>query len=450
MSIPVDDHNWEKISERLDMHDSRKPKFFPLFLLVFLLIGIGIATFTVLESVENNSYSCLSGVTKDLNSRPLAYRNEIIPNNQTSKAVIQYNKNYGSSSNQNVKPIYTNLNSTISDNHISPPIVNSSLSPVESMLEEDFKQTDLIPLPYNNDGQVYNDNIELSNNKSLKFPQLNPNPLMVKSLNIVAFDALNNKKSFGKSKEKRENKHCPFGIESNNKSLDLYMSHDIVSRKFTSDNASLQNIVSMREESEKPLYSFSVGARFGYNISYRWNIHTGFNYTQLNDRFNYIDPESNQEREITIKDYIYENGKIVDSIITTETVVIPGTVKIQSKNKYRSYDIPLIGRYTILANKHLSFSATIGTFVNLSHSSSGKIIDVNGNPMDLKQGRVNKTQLGLSSYTGLSLAYHLAGDLDFIFEPHARIYFNDISRDSNPINQSQNIYGVATGLRYKF
>jgi hypothetical protein len=318
------------------------------------------------------------------------------------------------------------------------------------MLEEDFKQTDLIPLPYNNDGQVYNDNIELSNNKSLKFPQLNPNPLMVKSLNIVAFDALNNKKSFGKSKEKRENKHCPFGIESNNKSLDLYMSHDIVSRKFTSDNASLQNIVSMREESEKPLYSFSVGARFGYNISYRWNIHTGFNYTQLNDRFNYIDPESNQEREITIKDYIYENGKIVDSIITTETVVIPGTVKIQSKNKYRSYDIPLIGRYTILANKHLSFSATIGTFVNLSHSSSGKIIDVNGNPMDLKQGRVNKTQLGLSSYTGLSLAYHLAGDLDFIFEPHARIYFNDISRDSNPINQSQNIYGVATGLRYKF
>jgi len=251
-------------------------------------------------------------------------------------------------------------------------------------------------------------------------------------------------------------KACPFVFDAQDKSIDVYFSHDYASKTLQSNGGEAQGYLDMRNQTEKSMYSYSIGARFGYNLSYRWNLHTGFNYSQINEKFEYTDPESNQTRLITIKDYVYENGKIVDSIITEEIVIVPGTEKLKVFNKFRSFDIPVIARFTLLANRHLSLSATAGVYVNLGFSQRGMILGEDSNtPIDFTSGKENaeviyKTQLGLSVYSGISMAYHLTSNIDFVLEPHVRLQTESMTIGDYALKQNFNTFGVATGLRYKF
>jgi len=251
-------------------------------------------------------------------------------------------------------------------------------------------------------------------------------------------------------------KACPFVFDARDKSLDVYFSHDYASKVLKPNGGESQGYLDMRNQTEKSMYSYSLGARFGYNLSYRWNLHTGFNYSQINEKFEYTDPESNQTRLITIKDYVYENGKIIDSIITEEIVVVPGTEKLKVFNKFRSFDIPVIARFTLLANRHLSLSATAGVYVNLGFSQRGMMLGENSNtPIEFTSGKENaeviyKTQLGLSVYSGISLAYHLTSNIDFVLEPHVRLQTESMTVGDYALKQNFNTFGVATGLRYKF
>jgi len=251
-------------------------------------------------------------------------------------------------------------------------------------------------------------------------------------------------------------KACPFGSEYRNKSVDVYFSHDIPVKILTSDSPQFDSYIGMRKQTEKSLYSFSAGARFGFNVGYRWNLHTGINYSQINEKFEYIDPESNQTRIITIKDYVYSNGKIVDSIITEEQVIIPGTTKLKVFNKFRSFDIPVIGRFTVFANRHLSLSAMAGVYLNISVNEKGMILDSdNITPMDISlpsdsESEVFKSQWGISGFGAISMAYHLNTNLDFLLEPNARFQTESMTTETYPLQQRYNTFGLSTGLRFKF
>ncbi len=251
-------------------------------------------------------------------------------------------------------------------------------------------------------------------------------------------------------------KACPFVFDTRDKSLDVYFSHDFASKILEPNNDSSQSYLNMRNQTERAMYSYSIGARFGYNLNYRWNLHTGLNYSQINEKFEYTDPESNQTRLITIKDYIYENGRIVDSVITEETVIVPGTEKLKVFNKFKSFDIPIIARFTLLANRHMSLSATAGVYLNLSFSQRGMMISENNNtPVDFTSGKENaeiiyKTQLGVSAYGGISLAYHLTHNIDFVLEPHVRVQTESMTVGDYALKQKFNTFGIATGFRYKF
>lgn len=251
-------------------------------------------------------------------------------------------------------------------------------------------------------------------------------------------------------------KTCPFVADYQDKSVDVYFSHDFPMKNLNSHSAEFDGYKSMRQQTETMMYSFSAGARFGYNLSYKWNLHTGFNYSQINERFEYIDPESNQTRIITIKDYVYTNGKITDSIITQEQVIIPGTTKLKVYNKFRSFDIPVIGRYTLLANKNLSLSAMAGIYFNLSLVEKGMILDSdNSTPISItgnqnSENEIYKSQIGLSGYGAISMAYHVTSSLDFLLEPNVRFQTESMTTPDYPLQQSFNTYGISTGLRFKF
>ncbi len=269
--------------------------------------------------------------------------------------------------------------------------------------------------------------------------------------NVVSSSTNLSKINNGKDKDA---KACPFVFDVQDKSVDVYFSNDF-NVKHLSSNAEFTQYKNERNNTETPIYSYSAGVRFGYNLSHRWNLHTGLNYSQINEKFQYIDPESNQTRIITIKDYVYENGKIVDSIVTEETVLVPGTSKMTVYNKYKTFDIPILARYTIYANKYLSLSGLTGIYINLALKESGMILNPDSEPIDITaaddQGQtIFKTQLGISGYASLSMAYHLTPNIDFLLEPNVRIQTEAMNTNIHPIDQNFTTFGLSTGLRYRF
>ena len=239
------------------------------------------------------------------------------------------------------------------------------------------------------------------------------------------------------------------------KSVDFYVSHDYAPKSISAGTVENIPYENARRDTEHSLYSFSAGVRIGYQISDKWTLQSGMNYSQINERFQYIDPESNQTREITIKDYIYQNGKIVDSVINTQTVTIPGDTQIKINNHYRTFDIPILGKYTILESKRFSISAVAGVYLNIVSATKGMILDNDGKSVinisessDRKE--VFKSNVGLSTFGALSIAYHISPSIDLFADPNARFQTRSITSETYPLSQRFNTYGLLTGVRYNF
>lgn len=250
---------------------------------------------------------------------------------------------------------------------------------------------------------------------------------------------------------------CPaISVKKMSRSVEGYFGHDINLRHLHSIATGMTEYVQMREKAENMSYSFSAGFRYNHQINERWSLLSGINYKQINERFQYIDPESNQTREITIKDYVYQNGKIVDSIITKKTEVIPGDKKMDVKNKYRSVDIPLLASYKLYENRNLSLSTVTGVHINIISANKGLIFDTdNTKLLDISANSstnqpVFKTWLGVSAYGSVNVSYKLSPVLDVFAEPNIRMQMSSITTNQYPLTQKYTTFGALTGMRYTF
>jgi hypothetical protein len=451
-TVDVPAGSWENIASRLPQQKKQLRPLVPIMFISFgilVLVGVLLLSRYASPNVANN---------QNLNS-----------NNQDKSSFAEnsntkVNKNVETSSINQTESLTSNISNTLSSNNVQTTSSKSSLNP---NADRNFDLS-------NDASSVIGSLDDLSGDVNVVSVQdlaIDSDPSMISMAYRapVHVEAISNKLKNTKFPVQRRIKYavpfrqnskpakaCPFTFDAQDKSIDIYFSHDYASKTLQPNGGESQGYLDMRNQTEKSMYSYSFGARFGYNLSYRWNLHTGFNYSQINEKFEYTDPESNQTRLITIKDYVYENGKIVDSIITEETVVVPGTEKLKVFNKFRSFDIPVIARITLLANRHLSLSATAGVYVNLGFSQRGMMLGENSNtPIEFTSGKENaeviyKTQLGLSVYSGISLAYHLTSNIDFVLEPHVRLQTESMTVGDYALKQNFNTFGVATGLRYKF
>ncbi len=430
----VPDSSWENIASRLP--ENKKKSYH----------GLSVATFITMALLTFGGYFFFNSNTEIKNVDP-----ETNTRNSLKSPIAGLN---------NILPSTVLVKNEIQRSAITVKPESSQLLQAEKQKYSKISHTDIAVLtqPVLDNSSIVNDiNIESIENKSvlaqrdkLDIPLLKHeiNDQKLKFFRALRFEIPSAKDAPAKA--------CPFVTNYKDKSLDIYYSSDFIDRKLTSDNELHTGYLNMRNQTEKSIYSFSAGIRFGYNLSYRWNLHTGLNYSQINEKFEYIDPESNQTRIITIKDYVYLNGKIVDSIITEEEVIIPGTTKLKVYNKFKTIDIPVIARYTLLANNKISLSATTGIFINLALNERGMILDKDATtPVAITSQNTTdnayfKSQLGLSLYGGLNLAYHLTSDIDLLFEPNVKIQTENMTTEHYPLRQRYNTFGISTGLRYKF
>ncbi|MFN8338626.1 MAG: outer membrane beta-barrel protein [Saprospiraceae bacterium] len=431
---------WENISSRLPQN-KRKNRPWLAFLSVFTTIMVAGLTAYVMtqgelkEPITEQCYELASGISATSNT-----------SSHTDKMIAEVSNKFSQASDDDAQDIQqTKLpssNLVLVENIKSMTyIAKRDGKDGEKTIEYKLSPAEETSVISNVNDQIIKQNISHTS-------------LLSSKLEALAYQReVINFRSF--SKKVKEDKACPFTSDFQDKSVDVYVSHDINRQQLAGNGAGAQDYISLRKNTETSLYSFSAGVRFGYNISYRWNLHTGFNYSQIGEKFQYVDPESNQTRIIIIKDYIYENGKIVDSIITEEKVLVPGTTKISVYNKYKMFDIPVLARYTLLANKYFSLSGVAGVYINVALKQKGMILNHDNNPIDLRaiddEGHSNfKTQLGVSAYGSISLAYHLTNRVDFLLEPNMKIMTSAMTTNYYPLSQKYNTFGVTTGLRYRF
>lgn len=417
--VDIPDGTWENIASRLPEPKRKLRPWWAFASVMFVIMVSGITSYIMLET----------------NTQAIAHAKFINTSETKNKAERQVS--IGSHDKHNVLIAdATTLNAaeatseTLNDQIIENTIGTSFTNQTKTIVSPAKKYT---PKTYS--AILDNDIQEVIESRNVvNIPLL---ATEMKALNNTNNSVIFAKNIYAKDKPV---KACPFVFDVQNKSVDVYFSHDMVSKQLSSSPA-LESYKNMRLETESPMYSFSAGARFGYNISYRWNLHTGFNYSQINEKFNYVDPESSKTIITTTIDYVYDNGRIIDSIITQKTEILPGTTIHTVYNKYRTFDIPVIGRYTLYANKYFSLSAMAGVYVNISLLQRGMILDANNNkPISLNstddEGRsMFKTQLGLTGYGSLSLAYHLTNRLDLLIEPNLRLQTITMTNDNYPLNQ---------------
>ncbi len=254
------------------------------------------------------------------------------------------------------------------------------------------------------------------------------------------------------SMKKHSALQCPSFVRKDNVTfLELYFSNDYAIKSLQEKNAEGSGYRALRERTESPYLSYSAGFRIGMGWNNGVAFKTGFNYSNINEKFSYTDPNSVQIKTITTVKYIYDDQfNIIDSIKTTENVEIPGTNTVTQYNKITLYDIPLLVQYTIPGKRRLSYSLVLGPLVNLSLTQSGKILDPYSNKLvKLEEAQIYKNNIGLSFYGGLGINYQLTKNVQMSIEPNFRWMPGSLTKVTHPVDQSYFLANVAAAIRYK-
>jgi len=487
-TVPVADDLWDKIEAKLPQKKKHKPKSFFITLALIPLMSLVLGYFV---------WNTISG---SFTEQPAQQQSISIKAANIASETLSSDSNMLSSSvmNQSSNSLSNQINIVESNNSLTSTPVSSfllqsrsgfkakspSLLGITTKLKNTLSQFGSIDIATNSFGpdnenrlsSIDNNTNEVNDEMQGSNQQISTASITRSPIHTTILDRLPAKESLvssrleGKFKEgiglasamKRKlqktepSKACPFGIENQQKSVDVYFSSDFNNRKLEVFDSKDQKLADLRNRSEFSTYSYSAGVRFGYNVSYRWNIHTGLNFSQIKENFKYENPESSQTRLITIKDYIYQNGKIVDSVVTQQVVNVPGTMQYDVENTYRTIDVPIVARYVVMANNMMSISGTIGTMINISMSQRGMILNERLNVADdissgtVKGNQTFRNQLGLSPVFGLSLALHLTDKIDFLLEPNYKFQSQSITKGDYPLGQKYATYSISTGLRFNF
>lgn len=405
------------------------------------------ALFTAIYDVENQRIVTDSKMTIDeFESQFKSQIYEAVnvnPNLETVEAV-----NLGKNSKASFQQSEKSLNSSSLMTNVRP--IDDSILEIAKNFEGDNVSLIEPSLDLNSD----NKNLETSEFKLL--PTIEILQIQSEQNDYIAFnDRLAKPSIFNQSAHRDD--PCLSNSRGNFKwSADLYWSHEYGLSKISARDSEYIGLANMRKDTESPSYSFSAGLKMNAITHSGLGFRTGFNYSQINEKFSYIDPESNQIRTITTVDYIYQNGVIVDSIVKKEEILIPGTLKIVHRNSYKLIDIPLL--FTIEKNigrSNFYYSINVGLMLNLQFSQRVRMLND-----DLKsvsyfgssygENETFEKSLNSSLFLSGGVYYRFKKRIHFSIEPNLRLHSQSFTLSSHPVSQSYIHLGFSTGMRYIF
>lgn len=220
--------------------------------------------------------------------------------------------------------------------------------------------------------------------------------------------------------------------------VEIYAGPDMAFRSFsdTGNSAYLQK----RKESTSFTSAYSAGLRYTRVFSNGMSVRTGINYSQINEKFTYV-----QGNLVQVTYIINANGD------TTGTYVTTGTRYKTTHNKFRTIDVPLVMGYE-LGNGKIHANINAGIIVNAYSWQKGEVLDTAFRPVNINTGKSSspyqfKTNIGLGFLAGASVYYKITEKAHLLAEPYFRYNLSPMSKENLTFKQKYNTAGLRLGLR---
>jgi hypothetical protein len=181
------------------------------------------------------------------------------------------------------------------------------------------------------------------------------------------------------------------------------------------------------------------------------SLRSGVNYSQINEKFKYINEKDIRYILIITPRNIIINGTpttVYDTLRFTET----GTRTRTTYNRYRTVDIPLQLGYEF-GNGRLHTNISAGAIINIYSWQKGDVLDSANQPVSITTGKGSaaygfKTNIGVGFLGSVSVYYKLNGRLHLMAEPYIRYNLKPMSRDNQSFTQKYNTIGLRLGVRW--
>lgn len=194
-------------------------------------------------------------------------------------------------------------------------------------------------------------------------------------------------------------------------------------------------------------------AQLSYNTEARLSIvspsgvafRTGLNYTQLNEQFKYVNDD---ETQLTITEVQDDNGQI----ISRDTIIVVGQRRVETQNRYRMIDVPLVLGYELSHHK-MTFAFNAGMYLNLTYQQKGDFISpTDQEPVSFSSDSRDaypayKSQIGLGWYGSIGMYYRMNARTHVYLEPSLRMYTQSSTIEEYPLKQNYVLGSLNVGLR---
>lgn len=247
-------------------------------------------------------------------------------------------------------------------------------------------------------------------------------------------------------RNKKETRNCyDFAQHPNVLLLDAYLGPSLA-RKEMHTGPDNQPYLAQRRNTETRDWSFSAGLRASLLLDRHFLLRSGVHYDQVNEVFEYIDPNS---VEVTIRQTTQIiNGQPVTVIDTLG--VEYGEHYLKTYNRFGMLDIPLEAGVE-LRNGRNGVSLNGGIALNVLFWKRGAILSpVDGRPAYYTPGKgtvdVFRANAGLSAIGSIQWFCHVRPRLRVFAEPYARVVLRPINVPNHPVEQRYGMLGLNIGM----
>ena len=216
-------------------------------------------------------------------------------------------------------------------------------------------------------------------------------------------------------------------------------------------NPAAEEYMSSRFTSESKKYSFSDEVALGMEYRSGLFVELGFRYDQINEKFNYLDPNARGETTVIVSDSVFSGGvsEVFTDTITTE---LSGVREIVNNNHFRKISVPLSVGYEFPLNKKVSIAGRTGLVLNIWSKYEGKMFDENLEVVSINDRQSSNNpffnKLVHSVSASAYLQYQMNKRMEFLVGLDGYKNLGSASFDSNPLNQKHSSLGIFVGTKY--
>lgn len=448
----VPGHVWENIAAKKD-----RKKRFPFFMLFFNRKALMLAA--TLFTLVAGGYILFTTTTKDKfiteESQPKnktndpeinAVRDVGTDKNNSSKDLK--NNHYADSNKENISDVNAENNAVSLNNTTGTATGNPDISTAKNKLNRKTRTTSVGSgkYLYNRNKKTVSihqaeaeENIEEQNTST---ERMSVAPLLLYHPEKITADAFE-ERSFNKTVvQNLPCDPCPT-IEKNaagNKYyIEVYAGPDYAFKNYSDTSNSM--LLQKRKGSTSFRSAFSAGLRYTRVFNNGVSFKTGFNYSQINEKFSYV------QSNIVHVTYIIDPG----TGDTTGTFSTTGTRYKVTTNSYHTFDVPLLLGFEI-GNGRLHANFNAGAVVNIYSWQKGESLDTSFKPVNISTGKGEslyqyKTNIGVGFMGGVSVYYKLNERFHLLAEPYWRYNFSPMNKEMLSLQEKFSTMGIRLGIR---